>query len=475
MLTREFGPQGWYTTNASFAAYGSPFESSAAWWKLLQSPRYRDVLAAKDLDEAIGAIGKSGYATDPGYGGKLQSIRAGTVEQQDFLDDRQAELMALGVPEHLAELGARQSALETGWGQHLAGGSNYYGIKLARNDATRSDAPVQPIRTIESPQPAVMPVEMQTMDNFAPPQGYWDKVLSDPVFQLGAGILARAGGPAGDLGQGVMLGMAGYRQDRRDAEAQHYRALALQERQRKAQAEQMQQAQLEEFIRSLPPEYQAAARIDPRPFIEAMFASPDGPKPTDDMREYAMAQQQGFDGSFLDYLQTVKRAGAAQVNVGLGSTPAGYERFEGPAGAALRPLPGHPELIQAEEKLGTAAQAVRDFDAMINMIESYGSTELVGTAAGEMSALYGQLTAHVAKMRDLGVLQEGERQAIEAKMPDPTSLGSLVSPKSSALGNYRMSRRLLEAKLRQLQRAYSGWGLGPQPEPTPPDYLVPTR
>ncbi len=39
-------------------------------------------------------------------------------------------------------------------------------------------------------------------------------------------------------------------------------------------------------------------------------------KPTDDMREYELARQQGYNGTFQDYMIGMKRAGATNVNVG---------------------------------------------------------------------------------------------------------------------------------------------------------------
>lgn len=40
------------------------------------------------------------------------------------------------------------------------------------------------------------------------------------------------------------------------------------------------------------------------------------PKPTDDMREYEFARQQGFNGTFEDFMLRMKRASATNVNVG---------------------------------------------------------------------------------------------------------------------------------------------------------------
>src|SRR5690606_24894854 len=43
-------------------------------------------------------------------------------------------------------------------------------------------------------------------------------------------------------------------------------------------------------------------------------------KPTDAMRGYLFARQQGYTGTFMDYQQELRRAGATNVNVGKGET-----------------------------------------------------------------------------------------------------------------------------------------------------------
>ena len=61
---------------ASFRAYGSVEESVNDFANLLKnSPRYRDVIAAgRDANAYVAGMGKSGYATDPEYGNKLNQI-----------------------------------------------------------------------------------------------------------------------------------------------------------------------------------------------------------------------------------------------------------------------------------------------------------------------------------------------------------------------------------------------------------------
>jgi flagellar protein FlgJ len=60
----------------SFRAYGSVEESVNDFASLLKnSPRYRDVIAAgRDAGAYVASMGKSGYATDPEYGNKLNQI-----------------------------------------------------------------------------------------------------------------------------------------------------------------------------------------------------------------------------------------------------------------------------------------------------------------------------------------------------------------------------------------------------------------
>jgi flagellar protein FlgJ len=60
----------------AFRAYGSIEESVDDFANLLKnSPRYREAIAAgSDANAYIAIIGKSGYATDPEYGNKLNQI-----------------------------------------------------------------------------------------------------------------------------------------------------------------------------------------------------------------------------------------------------------------------------------------------------------------------------------------------------------------------------------------------------------------
>ena len=68
---------------AAFRAYGSIADSVNDFAKLLRnSPRYSHAIAAGTNAQAyVAAIGRSGYATDPQYGNKLNEILNGSTLQ----------------------------------------------------------------------------------------------------------------------------------------------------------------------------------------------------------------------------------------------------------------------------------------------------------------------------------------------------------------------------------------------------------
>lgn len=120
---------------------------------------------------------------------------------------------------------------------------------------------------------------------------------------------------------------------------------------------------------------------------------PETPKPTDDMREYDAARQQGFTGTLQDWITSNRKAGATNVNIGqgeVGTIPPGYELFTDPATKArsMRPIAGGP--VDAEQKAAAAKAAstkqqagkyadvvTQDIDRAIGIIET-GSVPVTG-------------------------------------------------------------------------------------------------
>lgn len=76
--TQEWINGKWQTIQANFRGYTSAADSVQGYTNFLQqNPRYKPLLNADGLDAQLAALGKSGYATDPGYIGKLKSIISG--------------------------------------------------------------------------------------------------------------------------------------------------------------------------------------------------------------------------------------------------------------------------------------------------------------------------------------------------------------------------------------------------------------
>ena len=73
--TKEFIDGKWITITAAFQGYANMNDSALGYIEfLIKNPRYNSVLNAANIDTAIAAIGKSGYATDPHYTTKLYQI-----------------------------------------------------------------------------------------------------------------------------------------------------------------------------------------------------------------------------------------------------------------------------------------------------------------------------------------------------------------------------------------------------------------
>jgi hypothetical protein len=82
-VTQEYVPgKGMVTITDTFRGYDSPQESIKDYINFLQkNSRYKPVLEAKTPQEAIIAQSKTGYATDPKYGSKLNSIYSSNMAE----------------------------------------------------------------------------------------------------------------------------------------------------------------------------------------------------------------------------------------------------------------------------------------------------------------------------------------------------------------------------------------------------------
>lgn len=167
-----------------------------------------------------------------------------------------------------------------------------------------------------------------------------------------------------------------------------------------------------------------------------------GPQPTDDMREYQQAVQQGYKGSFVDYMKELKRAGA---NINNGTIPTGYQAVYGPNQELLRydPVPGGP-ADQERQAAAATAGAKEDSKAVSTEIitnaaniirqqsQSVGATGLGGAILSNLPT-----TPAAEIYRQIDVLKSNASienlQAMRAASPTGGALGSVTEKENAML------------------------------------------
>lgn len=181
------------------------------------------------------------------------------------------------------------------------------------------------------------------------------------LLGFGAGMLA---GDNSLAAQGAMQGM---QQDQRTRLLK--RAEAQEEQKRVAMQQAAQRLGIDPVLAQASPEIVGAvaarkytpkeyslqeqwlrtkAAQDPA-FLDTYYGSQLGPKPTDDLREYQVAKQQGYAGSFLDYQKEIKRAGAQNINVGGGSDKQIFDTLKESSDAARSASTGQIAVQQARQ------------------------------------------------------------------------------------------------------------------------------
>ena len=164
-------------------------------------------------------------------------------------------------------------------------------------------------------------------------------LMQDPMFTLGASLLASAGGQAGPVGRGLMGGIAGYQAQQSNNTLQEYRRAQAEEARRKAIAEQMRQVQRQRLIAQFPPQLQALAEASPELFDKVIERQMGLNTPW-------YVTPEGIDPRALEYA----RAGATQVNLPP-NLKEGYEYTQSPDGkVTAAPVPGGPADPNREQK-----------------------------------------------------------------------------------------------------------------------------
>lgn len=185
--TKEYINGRWVTIKDNFRQYASPEESAADYVAFLQeNKRYKDVLAAKTIEEAIVAQGQTGYASDPGYESKLKSIH-GVMSKgasSASVNKDMTEIIANSTPEEIQKF--REDLVST---QKKAQFDNYVKGLYGQSSAS-SQGIVRPGKTtiIENGVPSLM-------EAGADPQAAKEFLKSKDVYNIGAsgGLMKAAG------------------------------------------------------------------------------------------------------------------------------------------------------------------------------------------------------------------------------------------------------------------------------------------
>lgn len=204
------------------------------------------------------------------------------------------------------------------------------------------------------------------------------------------------------------------------------------------------------------------------------------PKQTDDIREYEFARQQGYQGSFKDFMLEGKKAGAVNITntngsqSDVGTIPPGFELLTDPATGArtMRPITGGPAQIEADKTTaaGVAKSAqtsrygnvvVEDIDRAVQSIES--SPALTTGLIGQwMGGIAGTPAHKVSRLLETVKANAGfdRLQAMRDSSPTGGALGQVSEREmvylQAAIGSLEQSQTAedLIYNLRRVQDIY---------------------
>lgn len=138
-----------------------------------------------------------------------------------------------------------------------------------------------------------------------------------------------------------------------------------------------------------------------------------GPAPTDDQREYDLAKKEGFAGTFMDYQQAVKKAGASSTTINMpgGGEEKFFEELDKADGKIFGDL-----LTQAPE-IGRKAAQIDQLEGLLGNFES-GGVAALQQLAGEWGIKTDGLDAIQAAQALINAIVPEQRQPGSGPMSD---------------------------------------------------------
>lgn len=144
----------------------------------------------------------------------------------------------------------------------------------------------------------------------------------------------------------------------------------------------------------------------------------------------------------------------------LGPIPSGFERYQHPTlGTVTRALPGTQPYVKAQEEISGYESAIVDIDEVLTGLAETG-TEFFGAESGRQAFAYGQILSHVAKLRDLGVLQKSDIEFLQDALTDPSGFSGATTRTSTIIAQFEKAQKFFQAKLANANGKYKLWGLG---------------
>ena len=172
------------------------------------------------------------------------------------------------------------------------------------------------------------------------------------------------------------------------------------------------------------------------------LANPEKPNPTDDMREYAAAQAQGFTGTLQEWILSQRKAGAASSNVTVGGQPSNIGTIPqgvavipdetDPSGYRMVPIPGGPEDTTAQNavKAGNATVATDTIITAADRARQAAAKQNFGSSG---TSLVGMLpfTDSAEVIRQVDVLKSQAKVSNLQSMRDASKTGGALGAVSA--------------------------------------------
>lgn len=205
--------------------------------------------------------------------------------------------------------------------------------------------------------------------------------------------------------------------------------------------------------------------------------------PTSDIQNFEYARNNGFQGTFADYQQQVKRAGATTVDARqMGNIPPGYQVQYNEQGQpiSMSPIPGSPDFIKAQREREafekgkvsqdrTSQVVTEDIDRAVDLIDKSPFTT-TGLAGNALSKIGGTSSNDVNQLITTIKANAGfdRLQAMRDASPTGGALGAVSEREltylQSTIGSLDQSqtKEQLIRNLKRVRQAYADIIDGPQ-------------